>query len=54
MEELRDWLDGYDPAAEREWAAVAQERIRQIALSIKPFDDDEFLAAVYQAMDSAT
>jgi hypothetical protein len=25
-----------------------------IALFIKPFDDDEFLAAVYQAMGSAT
>jgi len=29
-EELREWLDGYDPAMEREWAAIAQERIRQI------------------------
>jgi hypothetical protein len=29
-EELRDWLDGFDAAMEREWAAVAQERIRQI------------------------
>jgi hypothetical protein len=29
-EELRDWLGGYDPATEREWAAIAQERIRQI------------------------
>ena len=29
-EELRDWLDGYDPAVEREWAAIAQERLRQI------------------------
>ena len=28
-EELREWLDGYDPAMEREWAAIAQERIRQ-------------------------
>jgi hypothetical protein len=25
-EELRDWLDGFDTATEREWAAVAQER----------------------------
>jgi hypothetical protein len=23
-EELRDWLDGYDPAVEGEWAAIAQ------------------------------
>jgi hypothetical protein len=29
-EELRDWLDGYDPAVEREWAATFQERLRQI------------------------
>ena len=29
-EELRDWLDGFDTVTEREWAAVAQERIRQI------------------------
>ena len=29
-EELREWLDGYDPAMEREWAAIAQERIHQI------------------------
>ena len=29
-EELRDWLDGYDPAVERKWAAIAQERLRKI------------------------
>ena len=29
-EELRDWIDGYDPAVEREWAAIAQERLGQI------------------------
>src|SRR5260370_39684328 len=29
-EELRDWLEGYDPTVEREWAASAQERLRQI------------------------
>jgi hypothetical protein len=29
-EQLRDRLDGYDPAVEREWAGIAQERLRQI------------------------
>src|SRR5260370_37372359 len=29
-EELRDWLDGYDPAVEREWGVIAPERLRQI------------------------
>jgi hypothetical protein len=30
QEELRNWLDGYDPAMNREWAGIAQERMRQI------------------------
>jgi hypothetical protein len=35
QEELRNWLDGYEPAMEREWAALAQERMRQIITIIK-------------------
>ena len=40
-EELRDWLDGFDTATEREWAAVAKERIRQIESGeVAPLDGE--------------
>src|SRR5258705_4883743 len=43
-EELREWLDGYDPAMEREWAAIAQERIRQIKSGeVTPVDGEQVL-----------
>ena len=29
-QELREWLDGYDPALEAEWVRIAQERIHQL------------------------
>jgi hypothetical protein len=39
-EELRDWLDGYD----REWATIAQERIRQITSGeVTPLDGEQVL-----------
>jgi hypothetical protein len=29
-EELREWLDEHDPELEREWAKIAEERLRGI------------------------
>jgi len=43
-EELRDWLDGYDSATEREWVAIAQERRRQIESGeVAPLDGEQVL-----------
>jgi DNA-directed RNA polymerase sigma subunit (sigma70/sigma32) len=48
-EELRDWLDGYDPATERECAAIAQERIRQIESGeVAPLDGEQVLKEMRQ------
>jgi hypothetical protein len=48
-EELRDWLDGYDPAVEREWAAIAQERLRQIESGeVTPVDGEQVLNEMRQ------
>ena len=48
-EELRDWLDGFDAASEREWAAVAQERIRQIESGeVTPLDGEQVLKEMRQ------
>jgi putative addiction module component len=47
-EELRDWLGGYDPATEREWAAIAQERIRQIESGeVAPLDGEQVLKEMH-------
>ena len=48
-DELRDWLDGFDTAMEREWAAVAQERIRQIESGeVAPLDGEQVLKEMRQ------
>ena len=48
-DELRDWLDGFDTATEREWAAVAQERIRQIESGeVVPLDGEQVLKEMRQ------
>jgi hypothetical protein len=48
-DELRDWLDGFDTAREREWAAVAQERIRQIESGeVVPLDGEQVLKEMRQ------
>jgi hypothetical protein len=48
-EELRDWLDGHDSAAEREWVAIAQERKRQIeSAEVAPIDGEEVLQEMRQ------
>ena len=48
-QELREWLDGYDPAMEREWAAIAQERIRQIKSGeVAPLDGEQVLKEMRQ------
>jgi Putative addiction module component len=48
-EELRDWLDGYDPAVEREWAAIAQERLRQIKSGeVAPLDGEQVVKEMRQ------
>jgi hypothetical protein len=48
-EELREWLDGYDPAMEREWTAIAQERIRQInSGEVTPLDGEQVLKEMRQ------
>ena len=48
-EELREWLDGYDPAMEREWAVIAQERIRQIKSGeVAPLDGEQVLKEMRQ------
>jgi hypothetical protein len=44
-QELREWLDGYDPALEREWVRIAQERVRQIdSGDVTPLDGARVLA----------
>jgi len=49
QEELRNWLDGYEPAREREWAALAQERMRQIkAGEVAPLDGEQVLKEMCQ------
>jgi Putative addiction module component len=41
-EELRDWLNRYNPAVEREWATIAQERLRQIESGeVTPLDGEQ-------------
>jgi hypothetical protein len=48
-EELRDWLDGYDPAIEHEWAPIAQERLRQIESGeVAPLDGEQVLNEMRQ------
>jgi len=48
-EELRDWLDGYDSATEREWVAIAQERSRQIESGeVVPLDGEQVLTGMRQ------
>ena len=48
-EELREWLDGYDRAMEREWAAIAQERISQIKSGeVAPLDGEQVLKEMRQ------
>jgi hypothetical protein len=49
QEELRNWLDGYEPAMEREWAALAQERMRQIKSGeVAPLDGEQVLKEMRQ------
>jgi Putative addiction module component len=49
QEELRNWLNGYDPALDREWAAIAQERIRQIKSGeVAPLDGEQVLKEMRQ------
>ena len=41
--------DGYDPAMEREWAVIAQERIRQIKSGeMVPLDGEQVLKEMRQ------
>src|ERR1700680_116501 len=48
-EELRDWLHGFDTPTEREGAAVAQERIRQIESGeVAPLDGEQVLKEMRQ------
>ena len=48
-EQLRDWLDGYDSATEREWVAIAQERSRQIESGeVVPLDGEQVLTGMRQ------
>ena len=48
-EELRDWLDGFDSATEREWVAIAQERRRQIESGeVAPLDGEQVLREMRQ------
>jgi hypothetical protein len=48
-EELRDWLDGYDSATQREWVAIAQERRRQIESGeVAPLDGEQVLREMRQ------
>jgi len=49
QEELRNWLNAYDPAIDREWAAIAQERIRQIKSGeVAPLDGEQVLKEMRQ------
>jgi len=47
-QELREWLDGYDPALESEWVRIAKERINQIDAGIEPLDGDKVLEEMRQ------
>jgi hypothetical protein len=48
-QELREWLDGYDPALETEWVRIAQGRIRQIdSGEVTPLDGEGVLAEMRQ------
>jgi len=48
-EELRDWLEGYDSAKEREWVAIAQERRREIESGeVAPLDGEQVLKEMRQ------
>jgi hypothetical protein len=48
-EELRDWLDRFDTATEREWVSVAQERIRQIESGeVTPLSGEQVLKEMHQ------
>jgi len=48
-EELRDCLDGYDPAVEREGAVIAQERLRQIKSGeVAPLDGEQVVKEMRQ------
>jgi hypothetical protein len=48
-EELRDWLEGYDSATEREWVAIAQERRREIESGeVAPLDGEQVLKEMRQ------
>jgi hypothetical protein len=42
-QELREWLEGYDPAIESEWTRIAMERIRQLDAGLAPLDGDQVL-----------
>ncbi len=42
-QELREWLDGYDPETESEWTRIAMERIRQLDAGLAPLDGDQVL-----------
>jgi hypothetical protein len=42
-QELREWLDGYDPVIESEWTRIAMERIRQLDAGLAPLDGDQVL-----------
>jgi Putative addiction module component len=49
QEELRNWFNAYDPAIDREWAAIAQERIRQIKSGeVAPLDGEQVLKEMRQ------
>ena len=47
-QELREWLDGYDPALEKEWVGIAQERINQINTGVPPLDGDKVVGELRQ------
>jgi hypothetical protein len=49
QEELRNWLDGYEPAMNRKWAGIAQERMRQIKSGeVAPLDGEQVLEDMRQ------
>jgi len=48
-QELREWLDGYDPLIEQEWMRIARERIRQIdSGEVEPLDGERVLGEMRQ------
>jgi hypothetical protein len=47
-EELREWLDGYDPALENEWVRIAKERISEIEGGVAPLDGTKVLEEMRQ------